>query len=176
MIKFVAVSLILFVRNHCKIYIVTNDISQILKRLTKLPPIEDIQLIIDLSISCKNFILLNDESFRPMLPKLTFPKTPQQALLANVKDTGSKIFNKIKYSGIFEKLKGKKMDHVDLNVISTTQWRDDNYSSVDSLVRVVDQVSCNVKVQLQKSLLDKKKIFESIALLQELRVQVMNDI
>ena len=170
MIKFVAVSLILFVRNQRKGYLVTRDISQVLTRLTKFPPIEDIMPVVQLALQCREFLLSNDERLRPVLPPLNVTHRQKGISLASIKESSHKIIKKIQKSEFVEKLKPKKnQQNIDLAVISITKWKDESHLSENIALRLISQICSNISVQVERKRLDSNKIHLCVNLLKELR-------
>ena len=170
MIKFVALSLILFVRNYCITYLVTNDISQILKRLTKFPPIEDILYILQLTNQCKEFLFSGNEDLRPKFPVLNIPHKEKGLNLTNIKKTGVKLLKKMKKSDIAKLLKPKKHeDNIDLTLISVTKQTENSDLHTNKALNIINQVSSNIQSQIHHRALDITKVEKSINLLKELK-------
>jgi hypothetical protein len=159
MIKFICLGLILFIRNQCNSNIVTGDSTEILQRITKFPPIEDILLIFQLASQCKKYLSTFDDTFKPKLAPLNFKSQSKTNGFRN-----SINANKNNSKSISKKIKSKKKDDsIDLAVISVTEYKDNNPLSL------INQLITNIRQQIGTKKLDNQKIILCISLLKALK-------
>ena len=139
--------------------------------MTKFPPVEDIFEIIQLANQCRDYLLSKNENIKPNLPALVFPNKPKNLTFASIKESGTKFYNKIKRSNFVEKLKPKKHEtNIDLAVMSMSKWKDNEYTPIDTSLRIIDKISSNISIQRKNKILDKQKNQECLNMLKELKI------
>jgi hypothetical protein len=157
MVKFVAVALILTMREKSKRYLVVSDSSSVLTVLTSCPNV-DVRQVVQLALQCKEFLAQNNQVFRPNLPVLF----PGKSLSKDSKK------EKKKSLGFIERLTGRQEKSANFNEIPQESKNHDNVYT-DPCIGIIDKVKNILNEQKTHRVLARDKLREAIKLLETLK-------